>query len=304
MGLISRVSSRTYRFIIMTLGEDEAHALLIKNTTGVDLTQNEANDSPNHAAADSNELNLGNLLAGLAASAKNENLRAKVKKNKKASSKAFDAPAEGPAADRAERAAKYEQAKEVTLDKWEPIVHQHERKAQVVFPLNAHDSEALKTDATELRSKSFHFTPKKQLELEMAKLFNPSSKVLPPAAGGLSEFEKKLMEKLSVKEMKSRVAQLRANRFLSSSQEAKNKRQKKIKSKNFRRRQRKAEEKQEAKALDAAERLAKAGDTENLELLQANQDRQRALERASLRHKHTSDKVRAAKRFAKFNEQE
>merc|ERR1712226_1328179 len=56
MGLISRVSSRTYRFIIMTLGEDEAHALLIKNTTGVDLTQNEANDSPSHAAADSNEL--------------------------------------------------------------------------------------------------------------------------------------------------------------------------------------------------------------------------------------------------------
>merc|ERR1712110_330493 len=103
---------------------------------------------------------------------------------------------------------------------------------------------------------------------EMAKLFNPDSKVTVPTNGGLSEFEKKLMEKLSVKEMKARVSDLRKERFLISSIEARNKRQNKIKSKNFRRMQRKIVEKQEEKATKSAIDQAKQGNVENLEILE------------------------------------
>lgn len=158
--------------------------------------------------------------------------------------------------------------KEQHLNKWEKIAHQHERKAQVVFPLNGYDSKVVKKDLDDTAIKSFHFTPKHQLELEMVKLFNPDSKVTVPTNGGLSEFEKKLMEKLSVKEMKARVADLRKERFLISSLEAKNKRQKKIKSKNFRRMQRKIVEKQEEKATKSAIDQAKQGNVENLEILE------------------------------------
>merc|ERR1711879_675472 len=188
---------------------------------------------------------------------------------------------EGPAADRWERDAKYTELKEQHLDKWEGITHQHERKAQVVFPLNGYDSKAVKKDNDDTATKSFHFTPRNQLELEMAKLFNPESKVsVSEKNGGLSEFEKKLMEKLSVKEMKARVTELRKERFLISSMEAKNKRQKKIKSKNFRRMQRKIVEKQEEKATKLAVDLAKSGNVKNLEILEEAKELKRLDERA------------------------
>ena len=41
-----------------------------------------------------------------------------------------------------------------------------------------------------------------------------------------------------------------------------------------------------------AEEAAKKGDVEQLKILQEEKDRMRALERASLKHKHTSSKVK------------
>lgn len=241
--------------------------------------------------------------SGLAESAKNSHLKSKLNRKKKEDT-LFDAAAEGPSAERAERDAKYQNLKEQHLNKWEQIAHQHERKPQVVFPLNGYDSKVAKKDLDDTAVKSFHFTPRNALELEMAKLFNPDSKVSAPADGGLSEFEKKLMEKLSVKEMRARVADLRKERFLISSIEAKNKRQKKIKSKSFRRMQRKIVEKQEEKATNLAVTQAKAGQHEALQILEDDKEFKRLDERAGLRHKHTSTAVRDKKRYEKFNDSE
>ena len=54
----------------------------------------------------------------------------------------------------------------------------------------------------------------------------------------------------------------------------------------------------------AAEKAAEKGDTSQLEIIQEAKDAQRILERASLRHKHTSSHVRDKKRYAKYSEEE
>lgn len=192
------------------------------------------------------------------------------------------------------------------MNKWEQIARKEERKQTVIFPLTSNDSKIKKYEKTQLRSESYNFTPKSELELKLDELYKKSEKVTQINVNtGLTELEKKLISELSNKEAKDRIASLRHQRFLISSQEAKNKRIKKIKSKNFRKRQRKLKEKEEEKLNNLAEQEAvESGNIEKLEILQNEKERLRALERASLRHKHTSTKVKEAKRYAKFNDAE
>ena len=223
--------------------EDESHLSLLKSTLGVDLNQD--TDRPDYETTDT--LGIKDLLPGLTKSSKNESLKEKVKK--KLTHPAFEAPQEGPAADRLERSQYYNTTVKKTLNKWEDISRQYERKEGVVFPLNVQNSKIKQAEAKDIRKENFHFAPRSELERKLDDLFNSSKNVIPPASGGLSELEKKLVAHLSVKEIKERTKALRNNRFLISNLEAKNKRTKKIKSKAFRKRQRKALEKAEEKAM-------------------------------------------------------
>ena len=288
------------------IDDTEAHNLLIQSAIGVDLAKQ---TNPNR-----NDFDQANSNQGQTSNLKNENdpqndstgfsdilsrlaksNTHKIKSSQK-QSKDFKPKNAGPAQDRLERNAKYENTVEKDLDKWELINRQSERQSGTVnFPLTSHNSKFLAGEKEKAKNNSFNFAPSAHygLEMELQELFNNSRKVTETdKKTGLTELEKKLTEHLASKEVKERINNLRKNRFLISSQEAKNKRVRKIKSKNYRRRQRKILEKEEEKALLLAEEAAKKGDVEQLKILQEEKDRMRALERASLKHKHTSSKVK------------
>ena len=286
---------------------DAAHANLLSETLGIDLKKSEKVKE----TAEKNDPSMPDLLSQLANS--------KVKRSaKKSNDKTFDVADDGPAQLRADRAAKYKNAISKDMDKWEAIARANERKTGVIFPLTSNDSKAIKKQfgkeaSSKTENHSYAFKPRYDYEKELENLYNASENLIKPdSKTGLTEFEKKMIQHLSSKEAKERIANLRKKRFLISSQEAKNQRVKKIKSKNFRRRQRKIKEKEEEKLLKLAEEQALQGKNvkeqqegiDKLAILQAEKDRVRALERASLRHKHTSKKVKEAKQYAKYNDEQ
>jgi len=282
------------------IDEDEAHNDLIEEITKSNFLKRK------HDQEDTNEETLEiksknsftDILSNLAKSKSNSSKKSKKLKTE------FKAKNKCPKTDRLEREANYNNSIKQDMDKWDIINRQNERKNSVTFPLTVSNSKILQAEKKLNQNENFHFAARSELEHKLQDLFQNSSKILPKSGEDLSVLEKNMLAELSKHEIESRISNLRNKRLKISVQEAKNKRTKKIKSKNYRRRQRRIMEKENEKILINAENDAKEGKYEDLETLKINEEKERILERASLRHKHTSKKVKEVKRYNKFNEQE
>lgn len=200
-------------------------------------------------------------------------------------------PLETPLANLVARKANYEDVVKILTRKWEHTVRAHKTADQLVFPL-PEPIESLKDTST--RSAP---TRMNEMENKIHQLLSSSKnhleddKVLTPA-------EEELVKSLSVEEAKARQIELQRMRALLSYQQSKLVRQSKIKSKQYRRILKKEKLKNAEKDFDKMKETDPAGLLEHLE----SWDKQRALERASLRHKNTGKFAKIAKLRSKYND--
>ena len=161
---------------------------------------------------------------------------------------------------------------------WDAVVHSRRAADTLSFPLNKAD----------LRLKSLsqdgeRFKAETALEQQIAAMLAGSNSV---AAEGeqFSEVEKKCLEGLTAREALERKRELAKIRALQTYQEAKFRRQKKIKSKKFRRVQRKMKRNEELAELENLSKTDPEAAAEKLELI----EKTRIEERASLKHRNAS----------------
>merc|ERR1719334_1539655 len=112
----------------------------------------------------------------------------------------------------------------------------------------------------------------------------------------LSELEKKGLEGLTMRELAERKSELAKFRALQTYQEAKFKRQSKIKSKKFRKIARKEKKKEKLKELERLAETDPQAAAEQIERL----EKQRIMERASLKHRNASKFLQMQQRRAKL----
>jgi U3 small nucleolar RNA-associated protein 14 len=174
--------------------------------------------------------------------------------------------------DRLDREAAYEKTKEEGA-KWSGVMKRIKEAEHLSFPLQASDRGGTKSAGEMIAS----FKPANPLESAITSLLNKAN--LTDQAMKQHEDEALAGQDLSLEEIEARRAQLRQQRELMFRAEAKAKRVAKIKSKTFRKLARKRAEKSGI-SIEDLERL----DPEAAEEEREKQERQRAKERATLRH--------------------
>ncbi|XP_045478560.1 U3 small nucleolar RNA-associated protein 14 homolog A [Harmonia axyridis] len=209
-------------------------------------------------------------------------IKKKVDSTKQISS-TLPKPLEKPIADRINRTVAYEKAR-VELDRWEPIITSNRVSTDLLFPLPTRDKDKL--DLTK------KWTLKTTFDIEMEK--NNPQLVEEIHVDNHQETVKLTLEEL--KKMRSEQAKLRAHQGY---QEAKARRQNKIKSKKYHRIQKKAKIKQQLKEF---EELKKTKPDEALKRLEEI-ERIRAHERFSLRHKSTGKWAKNKQIIAKYDKE-
>lgn len=183
--------------------------------------------------------------------------------------------------DRLDREAAYEKTKEEG-QKWSGAMKRIKEAEHLSFPLQGSDRGGVKSSGEMLSS----FKPQNELESAVTALLNKANLT----EEGIKKMEDNALEaqELTLEEIEERRGQLRLQRELLFRAEARAKRVAKIKSKTFRKLARKRAEKAGAGKLDIdeLERLdPEAADAEREKL-----ERQRAKERATLRHGARSSK--------------
>lgn len=174
--------------------------------------------------------------------------------------------------ERLDREAAYEKTKEEGA-KWSGVMKRIKEAEHLSFPLQASDRGGTKSAGEMIAS----FKPTNPLESAITSLLKQAN--LTDQAMKQHEDEALAGQDLSLEEIEARRAQLRQQRELMFRAEAKAKRVAKIKSKTFRKLARKRAEKAGISVEDL-ERL----DPEAAEQEREKQERQRAKERATLRH--------------------
>ena len=210
---------------------------------------------------------------------------------KLAKKKSLNVPLNKPAADQASRIANYEDVKARTSRKWGDIIRTHQTADHLSFPLPVIQS--LDDESRVVPKKS----TMNEMEQKIESLLSSSENRLEDTKE-LTVAEEKLLQSLSVEEAQERLHELQRTRALLSYQEAKMKREAKIKSKSFHR-IRKREKLRDA--LKDFEALKQSDPKAALEQLQEF-DKSRALERASLRHRNTGKFAKQAKIRAKYDD--
>jgi len=206
---------------------------------------------------------------------------------------ALPIPLEKPAAERVERLTGYTKAKR-DVAVWDAVVHSRRAADTVSFPLVKPD---LRLQTAEQIVKT-RFTPETPLEQQVAALLAGSKSVV-QSGEELSEIEKKGLENLTAEEAAERRAELAKVRALQSYQDAKYRRQNKIKSKKFRKIARKEKEKQKIKELEELERTDPSAAAEKL----AEMEKTRIEERASLKHRNASKHLQFQAKRAKYDKE-
>jgi len=220
----------------------------------------------------STKLTVANALAAITAGTDK-----KVAKNlKKAQKKkqTLDAPLEKPQALRVQRTVGYEKVK-TEVSKWDSIVKSNRQAEQLIFPLM--EPAIHMPTAKEFSSK---FKPATPLEQQISELLR-GSKHVPQADEVLSAAEKEALSSMSLKEALERRKELARIRVLQSYQEAKARRQNKIKSKKYHRLLKREKMKNHLKEFET---LKEDHPDEALEKLQELEKR-RVEERMTLKHK-------------------
>ncbi|KAG7667273.1 hypothetical protein Ndes2526B_g04225 [Nannochloris sp. 'desiccata'] len=238
------------------------------------------------AAGAGGELTLADLIAGLGDNRAKLGSARKTLERLEKKTAPVAAPLPGPIRDRQERKAGYEAAKE-DIAKWMPVVKAHREAPTLHFKADVSAVERTVTTA----SLAAKHEPETAMEAEVAALLQAAGA---QTAAAVAEAEEALaMKALTVGEAKERREKLAKMRALMFYHEMKAKRLKKIKSKEYRRRLKKAEKrKAEAGAGEGGADLLL--DEDELRQAQEEAEFNRAQERLTLKHKNTSRFIRRA----------
>lgn len=195
------------------------------------------------------------------------------------SGKTLAVPAPKRIQERAERGAAYKLAKD-EVNKWTDTVQANRQAEHLQFPINAPPQMETASPFTMPERSSNSKSDTASLEDKVSQILNSSALADENAA---STFEETAPSKLSIEDLRQRRKELRYMRDLMFREEQRAKRIKKIKSKSYRKVHKK--ERQKMAELEGEEEGSDAdhSDTERAE-------RDRALERATLRHKSSNSK--------------
>ncbi|XP_057369846.1 U3 small nucleolar RNA-associated protein 14 homolog A-like [Daphnia carinata] len=220
-----------------------------------------------------NKIKVDDLLSVIAEKPRLDALKKAVKQAKSKSS-TLKAPLEKPQALRVERAAGYEKIKD-EVSKWDDIVKSNRVAEQLIFPMN---QPSIKMhSASEFTAK---FKPKTPLEQQISELLR-GNKHVQAENEELTPAEKEALTTMSLKEALERRRELAKSRALQSYQEAKARRQNKIKSKTYHRLLKKEKMKNHVKEFEALKEHDPQRALEKLDQL----EKKRIEERMTLKHK-------------------
>jgi len=197
-------------------------------------------------------------------------------------------PLDRPQAERVTRLAGYTGVKK-DISVWDAVVHSRRAADQVTFPLNKPDLKLKSVGEDKDRFKAE--TP---LEQQVAALLAGSKAVIKEGEQ-FSEVEKKGLEGMTAREAMERKAELSKIRALQTYQEAKFRRQGKIKSKKYRKIERKMKSKEKLAELEELTRTDPEAAAEKL----AELDKVRIEERASLKHRNASKYLQEQAKLSK-----
>ncbi|KAM3722196.1 U3 small nucleolar RNA-associated protein [Dirofilaria immitis] len=214
----------------------------------------------------------------------------KKKKAGKDESRTLQAPSHRLARERIESTIAYSDIRK-NLEDWAPIVKKNRLAEQLVFPLT--QDPPIQRTASDLVQ---FFKPRTPLEKELAKLLKTSNNNLRDGEE-YTEAELELIRAMSVKEAKAKWIQLKKMRALVGYREAKLKRQAKIKSKVYHRHMKRQKRKKLIKEFEEMMVKDPEAAKEKLEEI----DRQRIMERATLKHRNGGKGVQQLTRYASKN---
>ncbi|XP_037578457.1 LOW QUALITY PROTEIN: U3 small nucleolar RNA-associated protein 14 homolog A-like [Dermacentor silvarum] len=231
------------------------------------------------------------LLMGLKKTDAHRQIKKKVRSIVR-NAKVLAEPLPRPQLQRAQRQVAYEKVGE-EVSVWEPVVKQNRVAEQLRFPLKQPDMRMESAGKFAERLK-----PKTDLEKEINKILKVSENVTPPGAE-LTPAEEKALKAMSLEEAKERLAELKKMRALLSYQEMKARRQGKIKSKKYHRILKKERLKKQMKEFEELKEKDPELAIEKLREL----EKQRVLERVSLRHKGTGKWAKHQMLRTKYNQE-
>jgi U3 small nucleolar RNA-associated protein 14 len=198
--------------------------------------------------------------------------------------KPLEAPLPGPIQARAERRAAYDESKK-DIKKWMPLVKSQREAPTLQLTSGRMDAQR----PTSVSAMAAKHTPENKMELEVAAMLEAAGA---HTASAVAESEEALaMRMLNAEEAKARREELAKQRALLFYHEVKAKRLKKIKSKEYRRRLKKAEKKRQDGVGEDG--MLMLGDDE-LRQQREDAEYERAKERLTLKHKNTSRFIRRA----------
>lgn len=281
-------------------GDEVKHEKLVEKVLKLNKTQQLKKPSRTEPTSQISEFNLVKSIAGPKGSVKLNDL-AKVFKHKKSHVKIGDKlnrvrknaqtlpkPLEKPQANKIRRTVAYKTTKK-QLNRWEPVVTSNRVSTNLNFPL---DNDA-KLDKKEAEDFTGMWRIKSKLEEELEKIDPPPVEVYD------IEFDNSKKFPMSLKEMLSRRREAAKLRAFQGYQEAKARRQNKIKSKKYHRIQKREKMKEKLKEF---EQLQKTNPELALQKLDEI-EKTRAEERFSLRHKSTGKWARSKQIRAKYDKE-
>ncbi|XP_077488446.1 uncharacterized protein LOC144099183 isoform X2 [Amblyomma americanum] len=231
------------------------------------------------------------LLAGLKKTSKHRQIKKQVRSIVR-NAKVLPKPLPRPELQRAQRQVAYDKVSE-EVSVWEPVVNDNRMAEQLRFPLKQADMRMECAQKFVERMK-----PRTELEREINKILKVSENVARPGAE-LTPAEEKALKAMSLEEAKERLAELKKMRALLSYQEMKARRQGKIKSKKYHRILKKERLKKQMKEFEELKEKDPELAIEKLREL----DKQRILERVSLRHKSTGKWAKQQMLRTKYNQE-
>ncbi|CAH1971804.1 unnamed protein product [Acanthoscelides obtectus] len=281
--------------------EENKHDRLVQDVLNLNKVQNVKKPSRTEPTLKISEFNLvksvtGNrgtihlneLTKALAGRKKHETIAQRVETTSK-KGKTLPKPLEKPQAERIRRTLNYEKTR-LQLDRWEAFVASNRAAAQQVFPLECIEKVKFEEKKAEKFPTTFRIKTDLQKKLE---LLDPKVEEYHINTEEKDEYPLTLQE---LKEKRKEAAKLRAHQ---SFQEAKARRQNKIKSKKYHRILRREKIKQKLKEF---EELQKTNPEEAMKKLE-DIDKARAEERFSLRHKNTGQWARSKLVRAKYDKE-
>lgn len=236
-------------------------------------------------SSDTNAVHLRDLAKSLSLKSSHGEIARKLKAAQR-KSKTLPKPLEKPVANKIKREVAYENTKK-QLDQWDPVVLRHRISDDLVFPLKSANSARLKPE--EFLSPNQGAT---ELEREIAAVLNDSPLVQ-------REREEQEEFPLSLEEMIQRRKELARLKAQESYRHAKAHRQNKIKSKKFHRHARRERIRKQIKEFEELQQKDPEAALQRLEEI----EKERVLERASLRHRSTGQWARNQAVRAKYDKE-